>query len=75
MDAPHRGALMLVRFTAAGLMGVSVVELALDWAEFKYRQVPVNAWLDALWGVVFLAGVVMVFIAKSIANWISEKLE
>jgi hypothetical protein len=75
MDAPQRGALMFVRFVAACLMGMSVVELALDWAEFKYRQVPMNIWIAALWGIVFVAGVAVLFMAKSIANWLSDKLE
>jgi len=75
MDASRRGALLLVRFTAACLMGMSIVELALYWAEFKFRQVPVNIPLAVLWGIVFLAGIAVLIKAKSIADWISDKLE
>jgi hypothetical protein len=75
MDAPNRGALMFVRFVAAGFMGMSVVEIALDWAEFKFRQVPVNIPLAALWIILFLVGVVILIKARAVADWISEKLE
>ena len=75
MDASRRGALLLVRFTAACLMGVSMVELALNWAEFKFRQMPVNIPLAALWGILFLVGVAVLIKARSIADWISDKLE
>jgi hypothetical protein len=75
MDAQLRGALMFVRFVAVTFMGMSVVELALYWAEHKFRQMPVNALLSALWAILFLAGVVILIKAKAIANWISDKLE
>ena len=75
MDASHRGALLFVRFTAACLMGMSVVTLVLYWAEYKFRHVPVNIPVAALWGIVFLAGVAVLIKAKSVADWISDKLE
>jgi len=75
MEAPERGALMLVRFVAACLMGMSVVELALYGAEFKFRNVPVNFLLAALWGVLFLVGAVVLIRAKAVADWISDKLD
>ena len=75
MDAPNRGALMFVRFVAVCFMGMSVVELGLYLAEYKYRQMPVNVFLSALWVVLFLAGVVILIRAKALADWISDKLE
>ena len=66
---------MLVRFVAAACMGMSVVELALYWAEFKLRHVPVNIPFAVLWGILFAAGVVMLVRARAIANWVSDKLE
>jgi tellurite resistance protein TehA-like permease len=66
---------MFVRFVAACVMGMSVVELALYWAEYRFRQVPVSPFLSALWGVSFLAGMVLLIKAKAVANWISDKLE
>jgi hypothetical protein len=75
MEAPQRGALLFVRFFAACCMGMSVVELSLYWAEYKFRQMPVNAFFSALWVVLFLAGIVTLIKAKAVANWISDKLE
>ena len=75
MDASHRGALLLVRFSAACLMALSAVELALSWAEYRFRQEPVNLPLAGLWGILFAAGVVILIKAKAMANWISDKLE
>ena len=66
---------MFVCFTAACMVGMSVVELGLYWAEYKFRQVPVNIPLASLWGVLFLAGVAVLIKARSIADWISDKLE
>ena len=66
---------MFVRFVAACFMGMSVVEIVLDWAEFKFRQVPFNIPLTVLWIIVFLAGVVVLIKARAVADWISEKLE
>ena len=66
---------MFVRFVAACFMGMSVVEIALDWAEFKFRQVPFNIPLTALWILLFLVGVMVLIMARAVADWISEKLE
>lgn len=65
---------MLVRFIAACIMGMSVVELALYWVEFKFRHVPVNFFLAALWGILFLVGIVILIKAKAVAEWISDRL-
>ena len=75
MDATQRGALMLVRFVAACIMGMGVVELALNWAEHYFRQTPINVPLTAIWIIIFLVGIAVLIKAKAIANWISEKLE
>lgn len=66
---------MLVRFIAACLMGMSVVELALYWVEYKFRNAPVNIFFSALWIVLFLLGMVVLIKAKAIAEWISDRLE
>ena len=66
---------MFVRFVAACFMGMSVVELALYWAEYKFRHVPASVLFSALWVVLFLAGAVILIRAKAIADWISDKLE
>ena len=66
---------MFVRFVAACCMGMSVVELALYWAEFRFRQVPVSPFYSALWVILFLVGAGILIKAKAIANWIADKLE
>ena len=66
---------MFVRFVAAIFMGMSVVELSLYWAEYKFRQMPVDFFFSALWVILFLAGVVILIKARAVANWISDKLD
>ena len=66
---------MFVRFVAACVMGMSVVELSLYWAEFRFRHVPINPFLSALWVILFLVGTAILVKAKAIANWIADKLE
>jgi len=66
---------MFVRFVAACCMGMSVVELALFWAEYRFRHMPINPFLSALWVIVFLVGTVILVKAKAIASWIADKLE
>ena len=51
---------MFVRFIAAALMGMSLVEFSLAWAEYHFRHMPVNVWSAVLWGIAFLAGIVMI---------------
>jgi len=65
---------MLVRFIAASLMGMSIVELALYGVEYKFRHLPVNILLSTLWIVAFLVGATMLIKAKAIAEWLSDKL-
>ena len=75
MDAPERGALMLVRFVAAALIGWSVVELALDWAIHQHQAAPVT-WLTSLGQCLpLLAGIVLLLKSRSLAEWISDKLD
>jgi hypothetical protein len=75
MDAPQRGALMLVRFTAAALMGVSAVEMGLYWVESSVRQTPVRTFHCVLLAVPSALGIVGLIADKSIAQWISDKFE
>ncbi len=75
MDAPNRGALMLVRFIAACGIGMSLVEIALMMVLFQYRGTPINFFYVALWLTLSLISVVVLIKAKAIAGWISEKLD
>jgi len=66
---------MFVLFIAACLIGMSVIELALSWAEYKFRQVPISIPSAVLWGIVFLAGVVVMIKSKALAAWLADKIE
>ncbi|HZT21812.1 MAG TPA: hypothetical protein VFB55_02785 [Verrucomicrobiae bacterium] len=75
MDASRRGALMLVRFAAASLMVVALMELALAWAEFYFQHESFNVLLAVFWSLLFVAGVIVLIKAQSLAEWIANKLE
>jgi hypothetical protein len=75
MDAPERGALMLVRFVAAALIGWALVELALYWVICSHNHQPVQILVCVLKAIPLLLGVVMLIKAKSLAEWLSEKLD
>jgi len=75
MDAPHRGALMLVRFIAVALIGFSVIELSLSWLENSTRHTPMRFSDFVLPAILFVLGVVALTKAGSLAAWISTKLD
>jgi hypothetical protein len=75
MDAPERGALMLVRFIAAALMAISVVELALYWLESDVHHTPLQTSCGVLLAVPFVLGVVILVKARAVAEWISDKFD
>jgi hypothetical protein len=75
MDAPHRGALMLVRFIAVALIGFGVIELSLSWLESSTHHVPMRFFDFTLPAVLFLLGVAILIKAGSLAEWLSNKLD
>jgi hypothetical protein len=75
MDAPERGALMLVRFIAAALIGWAMVEVLLYVAVCRHKNLPVAIFPCAAKSIPLFAGLIMLMKAKSIAAWISEKLD
>jgi hypothetical protein len=72
MDSPNRGALMLVRFIAAALIGWAVAELALYGAVRSHNQQPVEIMPCVIKSLPMLAGVVVLIKAKALAEWISN---
>jgi hypothetical protein len=77
MDAPERGALMLVRLIGVLLLVMSVLELGLYWAkcyEPKHR-LPVEIIPVVLRLIPALVGFAGLIKAKAIAAWISDKLD
>ena len=75
MDAPERGALMLVRFIAATLIGWAVVDVALYWFLCQHNHVPMKIFPCILKSIPALLGIVVLIKARAIAEWISNKLD
>jgi hypothetical protein len=75
MDAPHRGALMLVRFIAVALIGLGVIELSLSWLQSSTHHTPMRIFDFVLPAILVVAGVAGLFEAGSLAEWISNKLD
>jgi hypothetical protein len=75
MDAPDRGALMLVRFTAVALIGWTVVEFALYWVVSQHNHTPMKIFPCMLKSVPAVLGVVALIKSKALAQWISDKLD
>jgi hypothetical protein len=75
MDAPDRGALMLVRFIAVALICVTVVELALYWAIAQHNHTALEIFPCVLKSIPAVLGVIILIKAKAVAEWISNKLD
>ena len=75
MDAPERGALMLVRFIAAALIGWTIVELVLYWAVSDHNHTAMQALPCILKSVPLLLGITVLIKAKALAEWISNILD
>jgi hypothetical protein len=75
MDAPERGALMLVRFIAVALIGISVIEFALYWAVSQHNNAPMQIFPCVLKSIPFVLGVAGLIKSKALAQWVSDKLD
>jgi hypothetical protein len=75
MDSPERGALMLIRFVAAALIGWALVELALYLLICHNKNVPVEIVPCVIKSLPLLAGVVVLVKARTLAEWLSDKLD
>jgi len=75
MDAPDRGALMLVRFVAVSLICVTLVEIVLYLVIAQHNHTPAGIFPCLLKSIPAVAGLVMLVRAKAIAEWISNKLD
>jgi hypothetical protein len=75
MDAPDRGALMLVRFIGVSLICVTLVELTLYWVIAQHNHTPVGIFTCFLKSIPAVVGIVTLVKAKAIAEWISNKLD
>jgi hypothetical protein len=75
MDAPPRGALMLVYFAALALMSLSLLEFGLYLAECHKNHVPVGVVHAGFLIVFFVLGVATLVRARAIAEWVANKLD
>jgi len=66
---------MLVRFTAAGLIGLGLLELGLYGGECFVHHQPVQVWHSVLLFIPFVLGVVIFAQARAVAEWISNKFD
>ena len=75
MDAPERGALMLVRFVAAALIGWTFVDLALYWVIAQHDRTAMETLPCILKSIPAVIGIVILIKARPLAEWISNKLD
>jgi hypothetical protein len=75
MDAPHRGALMLVRFVALALIGLGIIVLSLYWIQSSTHHAPLRAVDFVLPAVLLVLGIVFLIKAGALATWVSNKLD
>jgi hypothetical protein len=75
MDSPERGALMLVRFIAAALIGWTILEVVLYWVVSQHKNVPMEIFPCIVKSLPLLAGVVMLIKSRVLAEWLSDKLD
>jgi hypothetical protein len=75
MDAPDRGALMLVRFIAVSLLCVTLVELVLYWVITQHNHAPVEALPCILKSIPGVLGLIVLIKARAMAEWISDKFD
>ena len=66
---------MLVRIIAAAMMGWAVVDLTLYWVVQSHNNQPLAAFPCITKSLPFLAGIVVLIKARSLADWISDKLD
>ena len=77
MDAPERGALMLVRLIGVLFVIASILELGLYWAKCSIPKhpVPVEAIPCTLRLIPAAIGFVILIKARAISEWISNTLD
>jgi len=75
MDAPPRGALILVRFVAAGLIGLGCLDSGLYIVDCLVRHQTILPWRAMLELVPFFVGIPLLIKSRVVADWISEILD
>jgi len=77
MDASQRGALLLVRLVAAGVMVIGLLDVGLYLTKcfMPKPPLPVEVRPIIVNSIPLVIGIVILIKAKAIANWIDDKLE
>ena len=75
MDAPERGALMLVRFVGLALMGWALAEFALYFVVARQKGLPIEILPCLTKSLPLIAGIVVLIKARALAEWISNLLD
>lgn len=75
MEAPERGALMLVRFIALALIGWTITELALHVVVNRHNGQPMSLLPCLVRSLPLLAGLVMLIKSRALAQWLADKLD
>lgn len=71
----ERGAVTVVSFVAIGLIGMSLLEVGFYCSVAFIKKEPLHVVPCVLWGIPFLAGVVMLVKVKALARWLCDKLD
>jgi len=66
---------MLVRFVAASLIGISVIEFALYWVVCQHYNTPMRIFPCVLKSIPAVLGIVGLIRSKALAQWVSDKLD
>jgi len=75
IDAPPRGAMILVRFTAVGLIGLGLLEPGLYAAECAVHREAIPVGPVLLRALPLAAGITVLVKARALADWLSEFLD
>jgi uncharacterized membrane protein HdeD (DUF308 family) len=75
MEAPERGALMLVRFIAVALICWTVLEVSLYLVINQHNGTPIQVVPCLIRSLPLLIGIVILIKSKALALWIAEKLD
>ncbi|HEY3930786.1 MAG TPA: hypothetical protein VGM58_00275 [Verrucomicrobiae bacterium] len=75
MDAPERGALMLVRFIAIALIGWALVDFVLYWLVSQHNDTPMKIFPCIVKSIPALLGIAALIKSKALAQWVSDKLD
>jgi uncharacterized membrane protein HdeD (DUF308 family) len=75
MEAPERGALMLIRVIATALIGWAIADIALYCALRQHKHLPVEILPCILKSISAVLGIIFLIKSKALAQWVQDKLD